>query len=172
MDDLLQTSRPGLRIRLATVDDVGLILGFIRGLAKYEKLSHEVVADEETLGRSLFGEHRVAEVLVAEQDGQPAGFAVFFHSFSTFLGRAGLYLEDLFVKPELRGRGIGQELLTCLARIALDRGCGRLEWSVLDWNEPALRFYRRLGAEAMDGWTVQRVTGAALERLAATDASA
>ncbi len=164
--DLLRSDRTGLVLRFATVDDVEVILAFIRGLAAYEELAHEVVADEDTLRHSLFGGRPAAEVLIAELDGGPAGFAVFFPSFSTFLGKAGLYLEDLFVLPELRGRGVGRELLACLARIALARDCGRLEWSVLDWNEPAIRFYQRLGAEPMDGWTVNRVTGSALAALA------
>jgi len=167
MSGALSTARADLRLRFATEDDVDLILGFIRGLADYEELAHEVVADADTLRASLFGARPAAEVLVAELDGKPAGFAVFFPSFSTFLGKAGLYLEDLFVLPDLRGRGVGRELLACLARLALERDCGRLEWSVLDWNEPAIRFYQRLGAEAMDGWTVNRVTGAPLAALAA-----
>lgn len=167
MNDLLKTNDADLTLRLATESDVPLILDFIHGLAEYEKLAHEVVADADTLRASLFGDRRVAEVIIAEYKNEPAGFALFFHNFSTFLGRPGVYLEDLFVLPELRGKGIGQELLSCLARIAVDRGCGRLEWSVLDWNEPAIRFYRRLGAESMDEWTVFRVTGEALDKLAA-----
>lgn len=166
MNNLLKTETPDLKLRLATEADTDLILDFIQGLAEYEKLAHEVVADADTLRASLFGERRVAEVILAEYRGEAAGFALFFHNFSTFLGRPGLYLEDLFVRPELRGNGIGRELLSCLARIAVDRGCGRLEWSVLDWNEPAIRFYRRLGAQAMDEWTVFRVTGDALAALA------
>lgn len=169
MTDILATPQPDLALRFATEDDVDLVLGFIRALADYEKLAHEVVADADTLRRSLFGERKVAEVIIAEFRGEPAGFALFFHNFSTFLGRPGLYLEDLFVKPELRGHGIGRELLACLARIALDRRCGRLEWWVLDWNEPAIRFYEKLGAEAMDEWTVYRVAGEALRELAGVD---
>jgi GNAT superfamily N-acetyltransferase len=153
-------------IRFATGDDVALILEFITALAKYEKLSHEVVADRDSLRRTLFGDRPGAEVVIAEIDEQPAGFALFFHNYSTFLARPGLYLEDLFVKPELRGRGIGKQLLTFLARTAVERGCGRLEWWVLDWNQPAIRFYERLGAKAMDEWTVFRVTGDALASLA------
>jgi len=156
----------GARIRFATADDAGLILEFIEGLADYEKLADEVVADEDRLRRTLFGDRPAAEVLIAECDGRPAGFALFFHNYSTFLARPGLYLEDLYVKPELRGRGVGRQLLSRLAAIAVERGCGRFEWSVLDWNEPAIRFYRNLGAKPMDGWTVFRVTGDALAALA------
>jgi len=153
-------------VREATVDDVPLILSLIRELAEYERLSHEVVATEEGLRESLFGERRYAEVLIAEHDGAPAGFALFFHNFSTFLGKPGIYLEDLYVRPELRGAGIGKKLLARLAKLAVTRGCGRLEWWVLDWNEPSIGFYKKLGAEPMDDWTVYRVTGSALEDLA------
>lgn len=153
-------------IRPATEDDVPIILSLIRELAEYERLSHEVVATEGLLRESLFGEWRGAEVLIACCKGAPAGFALFFHSFSTFLGRPGIYLEDLYVKPKFRGRGIGRALLTHLARLAKERGCGRLEWSVLDWNEPAIKLYKSIGAVPMDEWTVYRVTGEALETLA------
>jgi GNAT superfamily N-acetyltransferase len=153
-------------VRFATRDDLGTIVAFIRQLAEYEKLAHEVVADEATLAGYLFGERPMAEVLVAEVAGQPAGFALFFHNFSTFLGRPGIYLEDLFVRPEWRGSGVGGALLAHLARVAVERGCGRFEWSVLDWNESAIGFYRGLGAVPLDGWTVFRVTGEALTRLA------
>jgi len=156
----------GTHIRFATAEDAGLVLEFIEGLADYEKLAHEVTADEERLRRTLFGDRPAAEVLIAECDGAPAGFALFFHNYSTFLARPGLYLEDLYVRPALRGKGIGGRLLARLAAIAVERGCGRFEWSVLDWNEPAIRFYRNLGAEPMDGWTVFRITGSALARLA------
>lgn len=155
-----------LEIRPATEDDVPLILSFIRELAEYEKLGHEVVATEETLRESLFGERRVAEVLLGYMDGEPAAFALFFHNFSTFLGRPGIYLEDLFVRPEHRGSGIGKAMLSHLARLAVERGCGRLEWWVLDWNEPAIGFYEKLGAVPMDDWAVYRLTGEALEKLA------
>ena len=158
---------PEHEIRPGTEEDVPLILSFIRELAEYERLSHEVVASEEMLRESLFGERRVAEVLLGYLDGAPAGFALFFHNFSTFLGRPGIYLEDLYVKPEFRGAGVGRALLVHLARIARERGCGRLEWSVLDWNEPAIGFYKRLGASPVSGWTVYRVTDEALEGLAA-----
>lgn len=155
-----------LSIRPAIEADVPLILEFIRGLAEYERLAHEVVATEELLHQWLFGPRPVAEVLLAEMAQAPAGFALYFHNFSTFLGRPGIYLEDLFVRPEFRGRGVGIRLLGELAQVAVARGCGRLEWSVLDWNEPAIGFYRALGAVAQDEWTVFRVTGDALTRLA------
>lgn len=156
------------RISEATEEDVPLILSLIRELAEYEKLSDEVVATEDGLRDSLFGERQYAEVLIAEHDGAPAGFALFFHNFSTFLGKPGLYLEDLYVKPAFRGAGIGKELLVRLASLAIGRGCGRLEWWVLDWNEPAIGFYRSVGAEPMDDWTVYRVSGSALEDLASS----
>jgi GNAT superfamily N-acetyltransferase len=157
---------PGTRVREASEEDVPLILSFIRELAEYEKLSREVVATEEGLRESLFGERRYAEVLIAEHDGAPAGFALFFHNFSTFLGKPGIYLEDLYVNPVFRGTGIGKKLLVHLARLAKRRGCGRLEWWVLDWNEPAIGFYESLDATAMDDWTVYRLAGKALEDLA------
>ena len=166
MTATITTSDPKTVLRFATVDDVGLILNFIRQLADYEKMTDEVVTDEDQLRQSLFGERRVAEVVIASYDGEPAGFALFFHNFSTFLGRPGVYLEDLFVIPRLRGHGIGKTLLSYLARLAVERGCGRLEWWVLDSNEPAIRFYERLGAYPMDDWTVFRVAGNALEDLA------
>lgn len=156
-----------VHVREASEADVPLILSFIRELAGYERLSHEVVATEEGLREGLFGERRYAEVLIAERDGLPAGFALFFHNFSTFLGKPGVYLEDLYVKPELRGAGIGKKLLAHLASLAVARGCGRLEWWVLDWNEPSIGFYRKLGAVPMDDWTVYRITGGALDELAA-----
>lgn len=166
MTTALETTIPGLRVRFATEADVTLILELIRALASFEELSHQVVANEETLRRSLFGPRPFAETLIAELEGVPVGFALFFHSFSTFLGEPGLYLEDLFVRPEARSHGIGREMMSVLARIALERGCARFEWSVLDWNARAISFYRSLGAIAMDGWTVQRVTGEQLETLA------
>jgi GNAT superfamily N-acetyltransferase len=158
---------PEFSIRNATGEDVPLILSFIHELAEYEKLSHEVSATEELLRDALFGERPAAEVLIGESDGQPAAFALFFHNFSTFLGRPGIYLEDLYVRPEFRGRGLGKDMLSHLARLAKERGCGRLEWWVLDRNEPAIGFYRSVGAVPMDDWTVYRVTGAALDGLAA-----
>ncbi len=153
-------------VREAMEGDVSLILSLIRELAEYERLSHEVVATKEGLRECLFGGRRYAEVLIAEHGETPAGFALFFHNFSTFLGRPGIYLEDLYVRPEFRGTGIGKELLVHLARLAKGRDCGRLEWWVLDWNEPSIGFYRRLGAVPMDDWTVYRVSGSALEDLA------
>ena len=163
---------PGTRvlsIRPASADDVPLIRQLIAELADYEKLAHAVVATEADLRAQLFGAHPAAEVLIGEVDGEPAGFALFFHTFSTFLGKRGLYLEDLFVRPAFRGAGLGRHLMAALARIALQRDCGRFEWSVLDWNQPAIAFYRRLGATGMDEWTVQRLEGAALHALAARD---
>ena len=154
-----------LQIRSAVREDVGTILHFIRSLAIYEKLLDDVVADEEKLMRTLFGERPYAEVLIAEWQGNPAGFALFFHNYSTFLAKPGIYLEDLFVDPEYRGKGIGKALLIALARLARERDCGRVEWSVLDWNEPAIGFYKSLGAVPMDEWTIFRVTGPALPKL-------
>lgn len=161
---------PAIILRPATRADIPQILDFIRGLAEYEKLAHEAVATPALLETHLFGERPAAEVVIAEADGVPAGFALFFHSFSTFLGQPGLYLEDLFVLPGHRGLGIGRRLMVHLAQLAVARGCGRFEWSVLDWNEPAIRLYRSLGAVGLDGWTVQRVTGDALQALARSDA--
>jgi len=157
---------PRMNIRTATEEDLPLILRFIRELAEYERLAHQVVATEESLRATLFGNPRFAEVLIGEEDGDPFGFALFFHNYSTFLGRPGVYLEDLYVRPELRGKGYGRALLARLAAIALERNCGRVEWAVLNWNEPAIRFYRSIGALPMDQWTVFRITGDALENLA------
>jgi GNAT superfamily N-acetyltransferase len=156
-----------LTLRTAVEDDVPLILSFIRALADYERLADKVVATEERLRATLFGERRYAEVIVAEWDGRAAGFALFFHNFSTFIASPGIYLEDLFVLPEMRGKGIGKALLVKLAQLAVERNCGRVEWAVLDWNEPAIGFYKSLGAEPMSDWTVFRVTGEALPALAA-----
>lgn len=155
-----------VHLRDATPDDVPLILRFIRELAEYERMLPEVVASEATLHDSLFGERRSAEVVLAFRGETPVGFAVFFLNFSTFLGRPGLYLEDLYVRPEERSAGIGRRLLAHLARLAVERRCGRMEWSVLDWNSPAIGFYSRLGARAMDEWTVFRLSGESLESLA------
>ncbi len=156
-----------VRIRAATPADVALILQFIRELAEYEKLAHQVVATEADIRESLFGARPAAECLIAESRGKPAGFALFFHNFSTFLGKPGLYLEDLYVKPELRGQGVGRKLLAHLAQLTLTRGCGRFEWAVLDWNAPAIRFYGSIGARMLDDWRINRLTGEALEKLAA-----
>ncbi len=158
-----------LRIREAVEADVPLVTSLIRELADYERLLHEVHMTEARLRTALFGPQRYAEVAIAEDGtGLPLGFALFFHNFSTFLGLPGIYLEDLFVRPAHRSRGVGRALLQHLARLAHERGCGRLEWSVLDWNEPAIGFYRRLGARPNDEWTVYRLDGEALARLAAT----
>lgn len=151
--------------RKAERKDTALILEFIRSLAAYEKMENEVVADKALLEEWIFDKQK-AEVIFAVADGKEVGFALFFHNFSTFLGRAGLYLEDLFVKPEYRGKGYGKAILKRLAAIAVERGCGRLEWSCLDWNKPSIDFYRSLGAVTMDEWTVYRVTGETLKKLA------
>jgi GNAT superfamily N-acetyltransferase len=158
-----------IRIAPAAESDVPLILSFVRKLAEYEKLSHLVVATEADILRNVFGPNPVAEVLLAYWDREPVGFALYFRNFSTFLGQAGIYLEDLFVEPEHRGRGIGKALLIRLAKIAIERGYGRLEWAVLDWNTPSIEFYRSLGAVPLDEWTAYRLTGDALSRLALGD---
>ena len=160
------SSPPDFRIRLARRDDVPVILALIRELAEYERAPEEVVATEEQLGNVLFGAHPAAEVLLGEQLGEPVCFALFFHNFSTWMGRRGLYLEDLFVRPEVRGKGYGRALLVRLAQIAQERDCGRMEWAVLDWNEPAIQFYRRLGARPNDEWTIFRLSCDAIARLA------
>lgn len=153
-------------IKPATVEDVPLILAFTKGLAEYEKLSHEVAATEAILQEALFGAKPAAEVIIGYYQNQPVCFALFFPNFSTFLGRSGIYLEDLFVNPEFRGRGFGRKMLAHLASLTKERNGGRLEWSVLDWNESAIRFYKGLGAKPMNEWTVFRLTGDALDRLA------
>ncbi len=155
-----------IAIREATPADLPLIAQFIRDLAEYEKLAHEVRFDEAALGERLFGPRPYAEVVIGELDGVPQGFALFFHNFSTFEGRPGIYLEDLFVRPAARGSGLGKALLQHLAALAVARDCARLEWWVLDWNEPAIGFYKGLGAKPMDEWTVMRVDGDALTKLA------
>ena len=157
----------GLTISVATERDVPQVLAFIKALAEYERLADSVVATEEGLRMTLFGARPYAECVIARWNGEPAGFALFFHNYSTFLARPGVYLEDLFVNPEFRGKGIGRSLLQYLAKVAVERDCGRLEWSVLDWNAPAIGFYRRLGAVPMEDWTIFRVTGESLQRLAA-----
>ena len=166
----MKPSTPVLSIRPATVDDVPLIRALIGELAEYERLAHAAVATDAGLREQLFGAHPGAEVLIGEVDGEPAGFALFFHNFSTFLGKRGLYLEDLFVRPAFRGSGLGKHLMATLARIAVQRDCGRFEWSVLDWNAPAIGFYRKLGATGLDEWTAQRLEGDALHALASHDA--
>jgi len=155
-----------LSIRSARAEDIPLIAQFIRDLAEYERLAHEVRFDEAVLQAKLFGPRPYAEVLIGEIDGESQGFALFFHNFSTFEGKPGIYLEDLFVRPEARGSGLGKALLKRLAALAVERDCARLEWSVLDWNEPSIQFYLGLGAKAMDEWTIYRVDGGALGELA------
>ena len=155
-----------IEIRKAGENDVPVILDFIQSLAEYERLRDSCVATEDSLRRTLFGDRPAAEVIIASVDGEPAGFALFFHNYSTFLAQRGIYLEDLFVKPEARSRGVGFALLSELARIAIDRDCGRLEWAVLDWNQLAIDFYKRIGANPLDDWTVFRITGGPLKELA------
>ena len=164
--ETIATTLPDFVLREARAEDCGLILALIRELAEYEKLSHEVVATEEVLRETLFGVHPCGEVVIGELRGKAVGYALFFHNFSTFTGRPGIYLEDIYVQPEMRGRGYGKSLLTYVARLAVERKCTRMEWSVLDWNDPSIRFYRSLGAVAMDEWTVQRLDGAALDEVA------
>lgn len=162
---IIDTTLKDFTLRFAEVNDLPLILDFIRGLADYENMSNDVVATEEILRESLF-ERKMAEVIIGEYKNEPVGFALFFHNFSTFLGKPGIYLEDLYVKPEMRGKGIGASILSFLAKLALDRKCGRLEWACLDWNEPSIKFYKQLGAVALDDWTVYRVKDEALDTLA------
>jgi GNAT superfamily N-acetyltransferase len=164
--------QPDFEIRAAVVEDVPVILELIRELATYERAPSEVTATEEQLVEVLFGKRPAAEVLLAFEGKSPVGFAVFFHNFSTWLGRPGLYLEDLFVKPEKRGKGYGRALLVDLAKIARDRGCGRMEWAVLNWNEPAIKFYRALGAKPLDEWTVFRLTRDGIAELATSESIA
>jgi GNAT superfamily N-acetyltransferase len=156
----------GFRIDPASESDVPLIVSFIKGLAEYERMAGDVVATEDSIREFLFGTTRYAEVVIARLDDRPAGFAIFFHNFSTFVGRPGLYLEDLFVLPEFRGKGIGKALLRYLAKLAVERKCGRFEWMVLDWNSPAIEFYKSLGAEGKDAWKLYRLSGTALVKLA------
>lgn len=163
---IINTPIEGYTIRFANASDSSLILDFIRQLANYEKLAHEVVATEKQLQKHLFGDNPKAEVLIGEDRNTPVSFALFFHNFSTFLAKPGIYLEDLFVKPEARGKGFGKVMLACLAHLAKQRECGRLEWWVLNWNNPAITFYEKLGAEAMDEWTTYRITGKSLNELA------
>ena len=165
MTKIIQTKEDKFTIRFAEEKDVKLILDFIKELADYEKLLHEVVATEEILMDSIFV-RKACEVIIGEYDGEPVGFALFFHNFSTFLGRPGIYLEDLYIRPEMRGRGFGKTLLAFLAKLAKERNCGRFEWWCIDWNEPSINFYKSIGAIPMDEWTVYRVTGQALEDLA------
>ena len=164
---MINTAIAGLTLRMATVNDVPQILAFIQALAEYEKLSDQVVATEQKLKDTLFSDKAFAEVVIAEYEQQPAGFALFFHNYSTFLARPGMYLEDLFVDPALRGKGIGKALITYLAKLATERECGRLEWSVLDWNQPAIDFYHSLGAVMLHDWRMNRVTGGTLANMSA-----
>ena len=166
MNEKIRTKVQDITIRFASEEDVPLILSLIRGLAEYEKLTEDVIVTEQLLKENLFSKRRMAEVLIAEYKNDPAGFALFFHNFSTFLGKPGIYLEDLFVKPEFRSKGIGKLLLAYLGKLAMERDCGRIEWSVLDWNEPAIQFYKKLDAKPMDEWTVFRVTGESIGKLA------
>jgi GNAT superfamily N-acetyltransferase len=160
------TTPKDFEIRPAIEGDTPLILSFIKKLAVYEKLAHKVTATEDILRETLFGGRRYAEVVIGYHRGEPVGFALFFHNYSTFLGKPGIYLEDLFVDEEHRGKGFGKALLIHLARLTKERNCGRLEWAVLDWNEPSINFYKALGAAPLDDWTVFRVTGDALDKLA------
>jgi GNAT superfamily N-acetyltransferase len=160
-----EQNNPGFHIRPASEADVPVVLSFIKKLAAYEKLSHEAVATEELLRETLFGAKRTAEVAIGYLEERPVGFVLFFHNYSTFLGRPGIYIEDLFVEEDFRGRGFGRALFLYVARLAKERRCGRLEWSVLDWNEPAIGFYKNLGAVPMSDWTVFRVTGDSLDKL-------
>ncbi len=163
----MNTETDPIRIRTATREDVPLLLAMIRELAEYEKLSHEVVATEAILAESLFGRRPAAEAMIGEIDGAPAAYMIYFHNFSTFLGIHGIYLEDIYVRPSHRGSGLGRRMLQHLAKLAVERNCGRVEWAVLDWNEPAIAFYQSLGASASDGWTVYGLKGDALRKLAA-----
>lgn len=162
----ITTALPDFELRIAEIEDCQLILDFIKELADYEKLSHEVVATVAVLEETLFGKHSYAEIIIAEYQHTAVGYALFFHNFSTFTGRPGIYLEDLYVKPAMRGKGFGKCLLAYIARLAMQRQCTRFEWSVLDWNEPSIQFYRSIGATPMDGWTVQRLDGEALRQFA------
>ncbi len=163
----IETKVEGFQIRKVQRGDTAIVLDFIKRLAEYEKLSHEVLATEEKLDKYLFGEEKVAEVVIGYYQENPVGFALYFYNFSTFLAKPGIYLEDLYVLEEYRGKGFGRVLLTYLAKIAVEKDCGRLEWAVLDWNEPAIEFYKSLGTRVMNEWLVNRVAGDALSSLAA-----
>ncbi len=163
--NLVMETAPDFRIRLAEREDVPTILTLIRELAEYERAPNEVVATEKQLQESLFGAHPAAEVLIGEESGEPVSFALFFHNFSTWMGRRGLYLEDLFVRPAVRGKGYGRALLVRLAELARERDCGRMEWAVLDWNKPAIQFYLKLGARPNEEWTIYRLTREGIARL-------
>ena len=162
----IETALADFSIRNTSADDCQLILQFIKELAEYEKLSHEVVATPQILQESLFGERPYAEVLIGEYQATPVAYALFFHNLSTFTGRPGIYLEDIYVRPEMRGKGFGRSMLSYIAKLAVERNCTRVEWSVLDWNQPAIQFYRSIGANPLDEWTVQRLHGEALGQFA------
>lgn len=166
---MVNETMPGLSLRAVTAADIPDLLALIRELAEFERLLHEVVATEALLAEALFGPDRNVEAIIARQGEVPVGFALWFHNFSTFVGRRGLYLEDLYIRPEYRGRGYGKALLSLLARVAVERGCGRMEWAVLDWNVRAEGFYRGLGAEPKSEWSIFRLAGAALEALASSN---
>jgi GNAT superfamily N-acetyltransferase len=163
---MIATDTPGFQIKSATESDVPVILAFIKKLAHYERLSHEVTATEDRLRKTLFGVQRTAEVAIGYLETNPVGFVLFFHNYSTFLGKPGIYIEDLFIDENYRRRGYGRSLLLYVARLAKERDCGRLEWSVLDWNQPAIDFYKKLGAGPLSEWTVFRLTGRSLDELA------
>jgi GNAT superfamily N-acetyltransferase len=165
MKKLIDTNLLDFKLRFAEINDVPLILGFIKELAEYEKMSDDVVATEDVLRESLF-KRKIAEVIIGEYKDKPVAFALFFYNFSTFLGRPGIYLEDLYVKPEMREKGIGKVILSYLAKLTIDRKCGRLEWCCLDWNEPSIKFYKQLGAVPMEDWTVHRLSHEGLETMA------
>lgn len=165
MNTLISTKNEKFKLRFATREDISIIFGFIKELAEYENLLHEVKATEEGLTESIFDKER-AEVIIGEYNGQAIGMALFFYNYSTFLGKAGIYLEDLYIQPKYRGEGLGKIMLSYLAKLCKERDCGRLEWSCLDWNEPSIAFYKSLGAVPMDEWTVYRLTGDSLEKLA------
>ena len=162
----IETALTDFNIRSSNADDCPLILQFIKELAEYEKLSHEVVATPQILQQSLFGERPYAEVLIGEYHATPVAYALFFHNLSTFTGRPGIYLEDIYVQPEMRGKGFGKSMLSYIAKLAVERNCTRVEWSVLDWNEPSIQFYRSIGAIPLEEWTVQRLHGEALSKFA------
>ena len=166
MNNIVETTLPGFRIIWAKVGDERLIKELIYELAVYEKLTHEVITREEDLKKYLFGEKKIAEVLLGYYEDQPVGFALFFHNFSTFIGKPGIYLEDLYIREKFRGKGYGKAILTFIAKTAVERNCGRVEWAVLDWNKPAIDFYVSLGAKVMNEWLINRVTGTSLLNLA------
>ncbi|MDP4144929.1 MAG: GNAT family N-acetyltransferase [Bacillota bacterium] len=165
MNKIIDTNLDAFKLRFAEADDVPIILGFIRELAQYENILDQAVATEEILKESLF-ERKMAEVIIGEYENKPVAFALFFHNFSTFVGKPGIYLEDLYIKPEMRGKGLGKVLISFVAKLAVERNCGRFEWSCLDWNEPSIKFYKNMGAIPMDEWTIYRVQDGALNKLA------